>query len=104
MIEKVIDFKISEEKTIEKLVTTNDLNLNHVILPSGEGLPEHYANANVHLVIVKGVLSAKFNDQDLTEYKAGQVINVDDQTKMNVSNQNDEVLDFFIIKAPGPIY
>lgn len=103
MIEKIYGFTQTNDKTIEKIVFEKDLQLNHVILPSGERLPEHSSNANVHLILIRGEVTVAFNDQEKTVYKNGQIINVPENTKMNVLNESDQVLEFFIIKAPAPL-
>lgn len=102
MIEKILSFTQTDEKIIEKIVNTKDLHFNHVVLPQGDRLPEHYSNANVFLAIVRGTMSVAFNDQDIHTYKSGQIINVEKDIKMNVMNNDESALEFFIVKAPGP--
>ena len=35
-------------------------------------------------------------------YPEGSIINIPYNIKMNVSNQQDDVLEFFVVKAPSP--
>ena len=100
MIEKLYHFNQSEEKLIEKIVTEDKVNINHVILKEGDSLPEHYSNANVYLIVLRGTLKGAFNNQSTDDYPAGTIINVPYNTRMNVSNRNNSILEFFILKAP----
>jgi len=102
MIEKVFKFSESQEKMIEKIVSDDNVILNHMILPQGESLPEHYSNSNVYMIVVGGVISLQLADQHRQEYSKGSIINVPFNTKMNVSNQQQGIAEIFVIKAPHP--
>ncbi|MFA6807705.1 MAG: cupin domain-containing protein [Eubacteriales bacterium] len=102
MIEKKYQFTISENKTIEKVVEDDYVAINHIILTKGDVVPEHFSNSNVYLIVVRGIATLKFNTQDEHIYHAGSILNVPYKTKMNVSNQHDEVMEFFVFKAPSP--
>lgn len=103
MIEKKYNFKsTSNKKLIEKIISDENLDLNHVIFNKGDALPEHYSNSNVYLIIVSGKITIQLNSQSAQSYQAGSIVNVPYKTKMNISNQQDEVLEFFIVKAPSP--
>lgn len=58
MIEKLYNYKITDEKTIERIVDDENINLNHMVLIKGTGLPEHYSNSNVYMVITRNVQKA----------------------------------------------
>lgn len=102
MIEKNYKIKNSNEKLIEKIVDDDNLLLNHMILTKGTGLPEHFSNSNVYMVIVKGTLTIKLGEQEEKRYSKGEIINIPYNTKMNINNFDDEILEFFVIKAPNP--
>ena len=102
MLEKAYKFTTESCKTIEKLIDDEPVLINHAILPEGDALPEHYSNSNVYLIIVRGILTARLDDQDAHQYPCGQIVNVPYHTKMNISNADGDVLEFFIIKAPNP--
>lgn len=102
MIEKLYSFTATEEKVIEKIVSDENADLNHVVLTKNDCLPEHYSNSNVYLIAVKGVITLQLNEQEEHSYPAGSIVNVPYKTKMNVSNKHDDVLEFFIVKAPSP--
>ena len=102
MLEKIYQFKQINEKLVEKLVDDENVNINHMVLPKGEKLPEHYSNSHVYMVVVRGTVSLVLDEQEENLYPAGSIVNIPFNTKMNVFNQNDEVLEFFVVKAPSP--
>lgn len=102
MIEKQYFFNMSEEKLIEQIVNDDNVMINHVVLAKGDKLPEHKANSHVHLIINKGEITLRLAEQEEKNYEAGSIINIPFSTKMNISNNNDVPLDFFVIKAPNP--
>lgn len=102
MHEKIYDFSTSETKNIEKLIDDDHLLLNHMVLPKGEGLPEHYSNSNVYMIVIKGSMTLVLDEQEPHLYSCGQIINIPYHTKMNVNNFNESILEFFVIKSPNP--
>lgn len=104
MLEQICTFSLENSKNIEKLIDDDNLLINHMVLPKDTGLPEHYSNSNVYMIVVRGTLSLQLGDQELKRYENGHVINIPFNTKMNVSNFDNEVLEFFVIKAPNPMY
>ncbi len=101
MIETVYTYTKTVEKVIEKLVTDDDVMINHVVLRATEALVEHYSDSNVYLIVVSGTLTIALDDQEAQSYHAS-VVNVPFHTKMNISNVEKEALEFFIVKAPHP--
>ncbi|MDL2212225.1 cupin domain-containing protein [Erysipelotrichaceae bacterium OttesenSCG-928-M19] len=101
-METVYNFNCSKTKIIEQLVDNDEVMINHIILNRGEALPEHNSNSNVYLIIIRGTLFIKLADKQTKQYKAGSIINVPYDIKMNISNNNEEQLEFFVIKAPSP--
>ncbi|MCK5811333.1 MAG: cupin domain-containing protein [Clostridiales bacterium] len=102
MIEKIYEITTGNNKTIEKIVDDNHVNINHMILNKDEALPLHFANSNVYMVIVRGNLTLALNEKEFATYTYGQIINIPYKTKMNVSNTNEQVLEFFVVKSPNP--
>lgn len=102
MIEKVFNFSANDLKSIEKLIDDKLLLINHMVLPKGEGLPEHYSNSNVYMIIIRGTLTLTLKDQSPAVYQGGQIINIPFNTKMNIVNKHADVLEFFVVKAPNP--
>lgn len=102
MTEKVFNYNDTNERLIEKIIDNDNVVLNHMILPKNTGLPEHYSNSNVYMIIVRGTMSISLNDSPPQEYSKGTILNIPFKTKMNVNNFNDEILEFFVVKAPNP--
>lgn len=102
MLEQKYEYKLTDEKLIEKIINDENINLNHMVLKKGESLPEHYSNSNVYMIIVRGVMSLQLNDQESSKYAKGNIINILYNTKMKVLNIDKEVLEFFVVKSPNP--
>jgi quercetin dioxygenase-like cupin family protein len=102
MLEKIYNFKAAEEKIIEKLVDDENLVLNHMIFKKGDGLPEHFSNSNVYMMVIRGVLTLKLDEKEEHKYIKGSIVNIPYNVKMKVSNLDDEVLEIFVIKEPNP--
>lgn len=102
MIEKKYTFTFSDEKTVERVVSDDNADINHMILPKGDSLPEHYTNSNIYMIIVHGNISLQLDDQEEHIYPAGSIIAIPYKTKMKAYNNCDEVLEFFVVKAPSP--
>lgn len=73
-----------------------------MILQKGDALPEHYTNSNIYMIAVRGSISLQLGAQDEHTYPAGSIIAIPYKTKMNVRNNHEEVLEFFVVKAPSP--
>ena len=102
MIEKVFQNSRSNEKTIERVIMDENLHYMHMIFGKDEGLPEHFANSNVYMTVVRGTLSIGLDDQTIHEYVAGNILKIPVKTKMNVTNRHSDVLELIIVKAPAP--
>jgi quercetin dioxygenase-like cupin family protein len=102
MIETVHNPAKQDIRTIETLVSAESILINHMILPEGEGLPEHDTNAHVNLVILRGTLSVRLGDQPAAIYQAGQIIEIPRGTRMNLRNFSKDILEFYVIKTPNP--
>lgn len=102
MIEKKYLYSLMEEKTIEKIVDDQNVAINHMILTKNTGLPEHYSNSNVYMVIVRGKMTIVLNDEEASIHEKGNILYIPFKTKMNVKNYHDEILEFFVVKAPNP--
>lgn len=102
MIEKRYPFTLAEEKTIEKIVDDQNLAINHMILLKNTGLPEHYSNSNVYMIIVRGKMTIVLNDEEASIHEKGSILNIPFNVKMNVNNYHDDILEFFVVKAPNP--
>ncbi|ADG13343.1 cupin domain-containing protein [Methanocaldococcus infernus] len=103
MIEKVYNFTTNaNKKLIEKIVNTEHVIINHMVLPKGEKIPKHISNSYVHLIIIKGEMTLTLEDQEPNLYKEGSIVYVPFNTKMLIENKTSDLLEFFVIKAPHP--
>jgi quercetin dioxygenase-like cupin family protein len=102
MIENKFLFQQTNSKLIERVIDDNNVNINHMVLPKGDALPEHYSNSNVYMIVVRGNITLRLDDQEEHVYPLGSILNIPYKTKMNVFNQHDEILEFFVVKAPNP--
>ncbi len=101
MIETAYDYTGTDERVIERIIDADVAMINHVVLPAGERLPEHYSDSNVFLTIVRGTLSMQLGEQEAHRYSKS-IVQVPSGTKMNITNGADEPVEFFIVKAPHP--
>ncbi|NLK00366.1 MAG: hypothetical protein GX318_03885 [Clostridia bacterium] len=102
MIERLYQFQKTQERLIERIIDDENVNLNHLVLPKGGALPEHYSDSNVYMIVIRGQITLKLNDQEEHSYSSGSIVNIPYDTKMNIFNQHDEVLEFFVVKSPSP--
>ncbi len=102
MIETSYSFAQTDQKTIERIIDSDHVAINHIVLPGGDALPEHHANSNVYMVVVRGKLTLRLEGQEEHTYPAGSIVAIPYRTKMHPLNRGEEVLEFFVVKAPGP--
>ena len=103
MLEEIFKLTQRNEKTDEKVIIDENIHYMHMILNKGECLPEHLSNPKtVSITVVRGTLSATFNEQDTHEYQAGTILKIPFHTKMNLKNVSEETLEFIVVKAPAP--
>lgn len=102
MVEKKYDYGLVDEKLIERVINDKNIELNHMVLTKDTGLPIHYSNSNVYMIIVNGRISIALNDGQPNEYQKGNILNIPFRTKMNVTNKYEEKLEFFVVKVPNP--
>lgn len=101
MVEQVFKLSKGDEKVIERLVTDDNIHYMHMIFNQDEGLPEHFANSNVYMTVVRGRLSIGIDEQDLHEYEAGTLLKIPFRAKMNVKNRHEQTLELIVVKAPA---
>lgn len=102
MIEKNYKYKLTNEKIVERIIDDENIHLNHMVLTKGTGLPEHYSNSNVYMVVIRGTMTLQLNEENKRIYREGDIINIPFNTKMNLNNYEEEVLEFFVVKSPNP--
>lgn len=102
MIETVFHLTQADQKTIERVAADENIHYMHMILPQGDRLPEHDANANVYMTVVRGTLTIALAGEPAREYPAGTLLRIPVRTHMNVVNAHPETLELIVVKAPAP--
>ncbi len=102
MVEQVYKLTLGNTKTVEKVIFDENVNYLHMIFNQDEGLPEHYSNSTVYMTVLRGKLSIQLDEQENHEYKAGTVLKIPVQTKMDVRNLHQDTLELVVVKAPAP--
>lgn len=102
MIEKIYKMSITNERTIEKIIQDDNVHYNHMILGKNDSLPEHFSNSNVYMTVLRGTLSIGLEDQEINRYETGTILAIPVNTKMNVKNLDDDILEITVLKAPAP--
>ncbi len=104
MLEKLYKFTVSDNKTIEKIVDVKHVAINHMILNKDDRLPLHHTNSDVHMIVARGEISMKLNEQQMHSYKAGSIIEIPYGTKMDAFNNGTDIVELFVVKSPSPAY
>ena len=102
MIENVFKYSTSDEKAVEKIIMDENINYIHMVFNKNQGMPEHFSNSNVYMTVLRGTLSIGLDEQEVHEYGKGDILQVPYNTKMNVNNLHDEVLELIVVKSPAP--
>ncbi|WP_273326023.1 cupin domain-containing protein [Vallitalea guaymasensis] len=102
MIEKIYKYSITDDKAVERVIMDDNINYIHMVFNKNDGLPEHFSNSNVYMTVLRGVLSIKLDEQEIHEYKKGDILQIPFKTKMKVTNLNEDVLELIVVKAPAP--
>ncbi len=102
MIEQIFQMTQGNKGAIEKIIADENVHFNHMILGKSEGLPEHFSNSNVYMVVVRGLLSIGLDEQEIHEYATGTVLKIPKGIQMNVKNLHDDTVELIVIKAPAP--
>ena len=103
MIEQVYEMSTEDEKAVERVIQDENIHYIHMVFNKDEGLPEHFSNSNVYMTVVRGTLSIGLNDQTVHQYDKGTFLKIPVNTKMNVKNLFENVLELIVVKAPAPL-
>lgn len=103
MIEQVYEMSTEDEKAVERVIQDENIHYIHMVFNKDEGLPEHFSNSNVYMTVVRGTLSIGLNDQEVHQYNNGTLLKIPVNTKMNVKNVLENVLELIVVKAPAPL-
>jgi quercetin dioxygenase-like cupin family protein len=90
-----------EKMGSRKLVDEKYLQLMQAALKPGQTVPQHNANSNVHILVVRGEVVINLDGTDVLA-KEGSLVPVIHQTLMNIKNKSGRDASFLIIKTPNP--
>lgn len=102
MIEKTYNFTKTLEKIIERIIDDENVAINHMVLNKGQALPEHFSNSNGLYDRNSGRCNPATWRSTSSRLPAGTIVSIPYNVRMNVSNQQEETLEFFVVKAPSP--
>jgi quercetin dioxygenase-like cupin family protein len=102
----VIDLKEKEvfkkeDRGFANLVEEEYLQINQVCLEPGQQVPQHNANSNVTLMVVRGEGTFHIGNK-VTRMGPGKLLRVPFQSTMSIKNESKDRLAFLVIKAPHP--
>lgn len=101
-METVYKFNQSNEKLVEKILDHDELLINHMILNKGDRMPKHDSNSNVYMVILRGTLSLALNENPVKKHHSGSIVNIPGKIHMDIFNNDEEQVEFLVLKAPSP--
>lgn len=102
MVEQVFKMSVKNERVVEKVIEDENVHYIHMVFKKGEGRPEHFTNATLYMTVVRGILSIALGEQEIHEYEAGNILKIPVNTKMDLKNLNEDLLELIVVKAPAP--
>ena len=102
-MESVFYLSKAVTKTIEQVIQDENVHYNHMILPNGNALPVHKTNSNVYMTVVKGTLTISLERGEYRRHPAGTVLRLPFGVEMHAKNDEEEILELIVIKAPAPV-
>ena len=84
-----------------KIVDEKHVLMMQAALKPGQRVPEHKANSNVHIVVLKGAVAVNLAGGDVA-VKEGDLLPIAFGTLMHIRNDGQENATFLIVKTPNP--
>ncbi len=84
-----------------KVVDEKHVMMMQVALKPGQKVPEHKANSNVHILVLKGAVIANLAGTDVA-VKEGDLLPIAFGTVMQIRNDSQDNATFLIVKTPNP--
>lgn len=95
---KTFPYTQGQTDLFENIVSLEDLQLNHVLIPEGKVFPAHPTDAEVYILLLKGTLSIAIDGEKAVKYPCGQVIHIPLGTLSELGNLDEEQVEAFIVK------
>ena len=84
-----------------KVVDEKHLLIMQIALKPGQSVPQHNANSNVHLLILRGAVTVSLDGVD-AQASEGVLLPVKYLTPMMIKNTGDTEATFLVLKTPNP--
>ena len=84
-----------------KIVDEKHLLIMQIALKPGQSVPQHNANSNVHLLLLKGTLTVNLDGVDI-KIDEGALLPVKYLTPMMIKNTGGTGATFLVLKTPNP--
>lgn len=84
-----------------KVVDEKHLLVMQIALKPGQSVPQHNANSNVHLLVLRGGLTVNLDGAD-NQIKEGDLLPVAYKTPMVIKNTGNLDATFLVLKTPSP--
>lgn len=99
MIENVLGYTTETKDIFEEILDKGVYRLNHVIIEPGKIFPAHPTDAQVTIIVIKGILTLKLEEQDRAYYEEGHVVEVPKATLSELGNTSQGYTEVFVIKS-----
>lgn len=84
-----------------KILDEKHILVMQIALNKGQSVPEHFANSNVHILVLEGKINLILNGKS-EKYTNGDLIPISYKTKMQILNIENSQSTFLVIKTPNP--
>jgi len=84
-----------------KIVDEKHLLVMQIALKPGQSVPQHHANSNVHILLLRGKVTVNLDGKD-NSIKEGDLLTVTYQTPMNIKNVGKDNATLLVFKTPNP--
>jgi len=99
MIEKVTEYSIDQSEALRNLVTDDSLIINHVVMEPGQSFPAHVTEHAVYIIIAKGGISIRIDEQPSHTYGTGKMVSLPKGVVSGIANPSDSQTELFVVKS-----
>ncbi|MFA5570035.1 MAG: hypothetical protein ACOX0W_02675 [Sphaerochaetaceae bacterium] len=99
MIETLYQYTTGDVDSVERIVKQDNLQINHLSLVEGGSVDPHTTAEAAHMIITRGVLGLKLNDQKRKEFPVGSIVAIPENTLLDITNAGKGTMHLFVIKT-----
>jgi len=96
---EIFNYALGDGEVFENVFKEDDLLMNHVVIPPGKFFEKHPTDANVHIVILRGILTVAAGEGQRESYGKGCVIHIPKGTLSELGNGSEESIELMVIKS-----